>query len=89
MASEKETHKMITLRNEYDQQIKTMKLENQVKVLELEKQVSNQETIIQKLKHDAELAEIKINQEQTDLEWRRTMAHCEREMKIVSVRSKF
>ena len=89
MATEKETRKMVRLQEDFDQKIKTLKLENQVKVLELEKQVSNQETIIQKLKHDAELAEIKINQEQTDLEWRRTMAHCEREMKIVSVRSKF
>ena len=67
------------LRDEYEQHIKTLKLENQVKVLELEKQVSNQEVVIQKLKHEAEMAKIKIEQEQKDLESRRTMAHCERD----------
>ena len=64
MASEKETHKMITLREEYDQQIKTLKLENQVRVLELEKLVSSQETVIQKLKHDAAMTKVRIEKDQ-------------------------
>ena len=70
---------MKKLKDEYDQRIKTLKLENQVKVLKLEKQVSNQETIIQKLKHEAEMAKMRIEQEQRDLESRRTMAHCARD----------
>ena len=45
---------MKKLKDEYDQRIKTLKLENQVKVLKLEKQVSNQETEVEAWGWDGE-----------------------------------